>query len=110
DVTINGRQIDIFYTKNNTIYLFECTISIRNEKEAKEKIKQIQNQIKSLKKKYPNYSIFPLIVVYAPLQGRIKNYLEKCGIKVEENFRNKIKYPLFSKTNRNIIIHILEGK
>jgi len=68
---IDGEQIDVFYREGKKIYLYECKVALHKDS-LKDKLKQIKRKTDVLRRKYPEYTIVPILVVYFPLSSEVK--------------------------------------
>ncbi|UYP44767.1 hypothetical protein NEF87_001052 [Candidatus Lokiarchaeum ossiferum] len=90
--SIYGEEIDIYILKDeNVLSCYECKYFVHSKEEI---IKQLIKKKKALKKLYPHHEIECFIVVYEWIDLNTELYFEKCDIKVEMNFKERIKrYP-----------------
>jgi len=104
---VKNEEIDIFGVKNGKGYLFECKVSLHENRI--EKLPERIIEKRKLLEQEEGASVVPVLVTYTPVSSGIKNSFEEKGIKVEDNFKNKIKNIFKSKPTRNIIIKIMES-
>lgn len=107
DVKINSEQIDCYARNDGIVQLFECKIDFHKDDET---IRQLKNKCNAINKKYPNSEVKMNLVVFENLSQPRREQLEKSGIRVHHNFKNKIKiHKVFDGSRRDLLLALEHG-
>lgn len=99
DILVNGEQIDAYEEFENSIDLFECKVQVHID-ELDDTISQVKRKVESLK--CLNKKINSYLIVYSPVNPRIKNKIQEADIIVRKDFKTDLFDRLNSESKKKL--------
>lgn len=103
---IQKEQIDCLAFNRKIAYLFECKNAIH--KDTDKLRKRIAEKERVVKNQYPDFKIWPILIVYSTMNIKDKTVFEENGIRVIDNFREKIMVEDIFSCDRDLLLHLLD--
>lgn len=101
-----GEQVDCLGINDSVVDVFECKVDLHQQIE--EVVRQVLVKQEAARREFPGRKVDPYLVVYLEVDTARSLELMRFGIRVIDNFRQKIRSGGINKSNREQIVKILD--